>query len=177
MSDGIQEEIRDDTVDNSVMEPAEVLQESQEYEAASDNVVNCIKINFSERNSYQDEGEYSGQSSAAATPLERSQEISHLHGSSTSSPVNSPVSKDLQLFKEWSSFIHLLARIPVKAQKGLSTFDLKLTCISTISEEILVIGTNVGIVYWYNRRTDALDRLRCDVCVVPHKTMFIGKWN
>lgn len=152
MSNGTESE----NLENVLAVPVEELQEShEEPEEQHSQVVNAIQIDISELSSFQDDGELSEQSSTTATPLETSQEIA---------PSAENVSNEnLLLFKEWNTLINLLARIPVKAQKGLSSFDLKLTCIGTICDEILVIGTNVGVVYWYNRRTDVLDRLRCDV--------------
>ncbi|ODM97592.1 Tectonin beta-propeller repeat-containing protein 2 [Orchesella cincta] len=143
--------------ENNVVEEAEELLKSQEESQPS---VHCIRIDVSEV-SFPDDGIYSEQSSATATPLERSQEVAQDKLRLEDALAVAPKTVSL---KEWSTLINLLARIPVKAQKGLSSMDLKLTCISTISgsEEILVIGTNVGIVYWYNRKTDVLDRLRCE---------------
>ncbi|CAL8111418.1 unnamed protein product [Orchesella dallaii] len=145
-----------DSENNIVEEATEELLKSQEEPS-----VHCIRIDVSEVNFPDDgDGAYSEQSSAAATPLERSQEVTQ-DNLRLEDALALPKTVSL---KEWSTLINLLARIPVKAQRGLSTLDLKLTCISTMSgsEEILVIGTNVGIVYWYNRKTDVLDRLRCE---------------
>jgi len=156
MSNGMENE------NNNGLEEAEELLKSQEEVEPS---VHCIRVDVSQVSFPGDDGDgaNSEQSSATATPLERSQEVTQ-----DNLRLQDALTQDLKniSLKEWSTLINLLARIPVKAQKGLSTLDLKLTCISTISdksEEILVIGTNVGIVYWYNRKTDVLDRLRCEV--------------
>lgn len=132
-------------------EDIEKLQESQEA-LEKEEVVTCVQIDINERTVKNDEP-----SSCGTTPLEMSEEGEKIPGG-----------KVPPVLKEWSSSINLLARIPVRAQKGLSTFDLKLTCVGTINQDILVIGTNVGVVYWYNRNTDVLDRLRCEVSSIYH---------
>jgi hypothetical protein len=66
------------------------------------------------------------------------------------------------LLREWGPMYELLSRIPLKAQKGLVTLDLKLTCVAAAAE-FLAIGTNVGLVYWYNRKLDLLERLKTQV--------------
>jgi hypothetical protein len=66
------------------------------------------------------------------------------------------------LLREWGPMYELLSRIPLKAQKGLATLDLKLTCVAAAAE-FLAIGTNVGLVYWYNRKLDLLERLKTEV--------------
>ena len=68
------------------------------------------------------------------------------------------------VLREWSPLTNLLQQIPQKAQRGLFTQDLNFTCIDVLPE-FIVVGTNVGLVYWYNRRTEELQRLRCEVCV------------
>lgn len=161
MSNGREEVTLENEVVVAVDVPVEELLESQENGGNNEKVVDCIQVDISERDRLlPEDGDLSGQSSAAATPLERSQEVLQ---------EGTAVENVAPLLKEWNSLINILARIPVKAQKGLSTFDLKLTCISTIAEEILLIGTNVGVVYWYNRKTDVLDRLRCEVSVKCEK--------
>lgn len=64
--------------------------------------------------------------------------------------------------KEWNSMEHLLNKIPLKAQKGLTTFDLEITCVAAV-DDYLALGTNVGLIYWYRRSTDVLERLKIEV--------------
>ena len=64
--------------------------------------------------------------------------------------------------REWSRQTNLLSKIPEKAQKGFATLELSLTCIGVLSD-FLAVGTNVGIIYWYDRRRDTLERLKIEV--------------
>ncbi len=75
-----------------------------------------------------------------------------------------PVSEDDGILREWAPLSSLLLQIPPKAQRGLFTGDLNFTCIAAIPD-YLVIGTNHGLVYWYNRLTNELQRLRCEVLI------------
>ena len=74
----------------------------------------------------------------------------------------SPVADSELSLREWSQQINLLSKIPEKAQKGFMTLDLHLTCIGVISDYI-ALGTNVGLIYWYNRKQDSLERLKFEV--------------
>jgi len=91
---------------------------------------------------------------------------------STTSPV-SVVSNDCEEmfvsssnktpnFREWSPLSNLLAKIPLKAQKNYATMDLSFTCIA-VDSKFLAIGTNVGLLYWYDREHDLLERLKIEV--------------
>ncbi|CAH1122964.1 unnamed protein product [Ceutorhynchus assimilis] len=62
--------------------------------------------------------------------------------------------------REWAPLSDLFDKLPAKTG-GLFSQDIKLTCIDALSE-FLVIGTNVGTVYWYNRKRKDLQRLRCE---------------
>ncbi|KAK3921074.1 WD repeat-containing protein [Frankliniella fusca] len=72
-----------------------------------------------------------------------------------------PVSEDEGTLREWAPLSALLLQIPPKAQRGLFTGDLNFTCVAAIPD-YLAIGTNHGLVYWYNRCTNELQRLRCE---------------
>ncbi|KAJ1519907.1 hypothetical protein ONE63_004145 [Megalurothrips usitatus] len=78
-----------------------------------------------------------------------------------------PSSEDDGALREWAPLSTLLSQIPPKAQRGLFTGDLNLTCIAALPD-YLAIGTNHGLVYWYNRLTNELQRLRCEntVCAI-----------
>lgn len=69
---------------------------------------------------------------------------------------------NLSPLREWSQQINLLSKIPEKAQKGFMTMDLHLTCVGVISDYI-ALGTNVGLIYWYNRNQDTLERFKFEV--------------
>ncbi|GFS40087.1 hypothetical protein NPIL_576442 [Nephila pilipes] len=68
---------------------------------------------------------------------------------------------DHPILQEYPLQSHLLHLIPSRAQKALSTFDIEFTCIDADGHYI-AIGTNIGIVYVFDRRTNNLNRLRND---------------
>ncbi|KFM61086.1 Tectonin beta-propeller repeat-containing protein 2, partial [Stegodyphus mimosarum] len=55
------------------------------------------------------------------------------------------------IFKEFLLQSNLLERIPARAQKGLSTFDIEFTSLDA-NGPYLAIGTNIGIVYLFDRK-------------------------
>lgn len=72
-----------------------------------------------------------------------------------------PMSEDGGPLREWSPLTNLLQQIPIKLQNGLFTQNINFTCIDALPE-FIAIGTNCGLVYWYNRETGDLQRLRCE---------------
>lgn len=73
-----------------------------------------------------------------------------------------PSSEEEGILQEWAPLENLLQQIPVKAQKGLFTHDLNLTCVDVIPE-FIAVGTNFGLVYWYDRRKGDLKKLPFEV--------------
>ncbi|XP_034939342.1 WD repeat-containing protein CG11141 isoform X2 [Chelonus insularis] len=72
-----------------------------------------------------------------------------------------PMSEDGGPLREWAPLTSLLQQIPVKLQSGIFTQDIIFTCIDVVPE-FIAIGTNCGLVYWYDRATGDLQRLRCE---------------
>ncbi|CAH1791291.1 unnamed protein product [Owenia fusiformis] len=66
------------------------------------------------------------------------------------------------LLQEFSPLSHLLHLLPHKAQKGLFTTDIQLLCIDADAEYI-ALGSNIGIVFLYDRKKITLQRLNCQV--------------
>lgn len=64
--------------------------------------------------------------------------------------------------REWTPCSHILSLIPPRIQNGLFSSELCLTCVDAVSEYI-ALGTNVGLVYWYDRKKGNIQRLRCEV--------------
>ena len=82
-----------------------------------------------------------------------------------SSTMSSQVSDEetVEPPREFDDLGDLIAQIPRKAQKGLLTqIDLKLLCIDA-NQEYIALGSNVGIVFLYNRKKRFLERLRTKV--------------
>ena len=73
-----------------------------------------------------------------------------------------PICEEVGPLREWAPESRLLQQIPLKAQKGLFSYDLNLTCLD-VDSEYIAVGTNCGLVYWYCRGTGELQRLRFEV--------------
>ncbi|XP_015517957.2 WD repeat-containing protein CG11141 isoform X1 [Neodiprion pinetum] len=75
--------------------------------------------------------------------------------------MTTPMCEDGGLLREWVPLTKLLQQIPLKSQNGLFTQDVNFTCIDAVTE-FIAIGTNHGLVYWYDREKGDLQRLRCE---------------
>lgn len=75
---------------------------------------------------------------------------------------NSNLREQIRNLREWAPQAEVLNKVPQKIQKGLFFQDLNITCVD-ILPEFLALGTNVGIVYWYNRSNGEVQKLRCEV--------------
>lgn len=62
--------------------------------------------------------------------------------------------------KEFAPLTHILRHIPQQAQKGLNKIDIRLTCISVVPEYV-AIGSNVGLLYLYDRHKNSMQKLKC----------------
>ena len=69
---------------------------------------------------------------------------------------------ELSNLGEYSSMRYCLNEIPQRVRRGLSIVDVHFTCFD-VTEEFIVIGTNIGVIYWSNRKTNELKRLRPQV--------------
>ncbi|XP_061173817.1 tectonin beta-propeller repeat-containing protein 2-like isoform X2 [Saccostrea echinata] len=62
--------------------------------------------------------------------------------------------------KEHRSLDYLLSQIPRRAQKGfLSNCDLILKCVD-VNPDYIALGTNVGVVYLFDRKKELIERLK-----------------
>ncbi|XP_022826429.1 WD repeat-containing protein CG11141 [Spodoptera litura] len=68
--------------------------------------------------------------------------------------------------REWAPCSHILNLIPPRIQTGIFSNELCLTCVDAVSEYI-ALGTNVGLVYWYDRKKGNIQRLRCEASTSP----------
>lgn len=73
-----------------------------------------------------------------------------------------PKSEDDGVLREWGLLTGLLREIPLTVRKGLFLESVTLTCVDAVPEYIAV-GTNIGVVYWYDRKTHNMQRLRPEV--------------
>lgn len=69
---------------------------------------------------------------------------------------------DVRDLREWSPLTDVFAKLPLKVQKGFFSVELNVTCVDAL-DEYLAIGTDAGIVYWYNRRNGNVQNLRTEV--------------
>ncbi|XP_059491142.1 tectonin beta-propeller repeat-containing protein 2-like [Neocloeon triangulifer] len=65
------------------------------------------------------------------------------------------------MLREWAPLTALLQQVPQRVQRGLFWDDLCLTCIDVLPE-FIAIGTDHGLVLWYDRRTGHMERLKCE---------------
>lgn len=79
---------------------------------------------------------------------------------------------DLANIKEWNLLTDLLNKLPTKLQKGIFYNDLILTCVNVL-KDFIALGTDCGVILWYNRKNGEMQRLRCEVNI--NNTYFIYK--
>lgn len=71
--------------------------------------------------------------------------------------------QQIRELQEWQPLDDLLAKIPTKsARNHMFPHDMALTCVDAVPE-FIAIGTDAGFVFWYNRQTGDMQRLRCEV--------------
>ncbi|XP_063386040.1 WD repeat-containing protein CG11141 [Cydia fagiglandana] len=68
--------------------------------------------------------------------------------------------------REWTPCTHILNLIPPRISTGIFSSELCLTCVDAVSDYI-ALGTNVGLVYWYDRKKGNIQRLRCEAAATP----------
>ncbi|KMY91978.1 WD repeat-containing protein CG11141 [Drosophila simulans] len=71
-------------------------------------------------------------------------------------------SKELCSIREWAPLTEVIERIPARLQRGFFPANLNLTCVDA-TEEFLAMGSDAGIVFWYNRRTGEMQKLKAEV--------------
>ena len=71
------------------------------------------------------------------------------------------------LLQEFEPLTDLLVKVPHSIQKGVLMCDITWTCID-VTDDWVVIGTDVGIVYVYSRPRDTVvHQLTSQVMAVP----------
>ncbi|XP_055320315.1 WD repeat-containing protein CG11141 [Sitodiplosis mosellana] len=68
---------------------------------------------------------------------------------------------DLNNLREWKPTKDVFEKIPPKIQRGFFFQELNITCIDVLPE-FLAIGSDVGIIFWYNRRNGNVQKLRTE---------------
>ncbi|KAH8373116.1 hypothetical protein KR009_012125 [Drosophila setifemur] len=70
--------------------------------------------------------------------------------------------KELCSIREWAPLTDLIDRIPARLQRGFFAANLNLTCVDA-SEEFLAVGSDAGIIFWHNRRSGEMQKLKAEV--------------
>lgn len=63
--------------------------------------------------------------------------------------------------REWAPLVNLVNKIPATVQRGLLFHDISITCVDLV-DEFVALGSNVGIVFWYNRKGGSVERLQTE---------------
>ncbi|KAG1707003.1 Tectonin beta-propeller repeat-containing protein 2 [Nymphon striatum] len=87
-------------------------------------------------------------------------DISACEQSSESSSINSDSVDFSSSLKDYGPMLNLMNLLPSKAQRGISTFPLKVNCLDAIETEI-VVGCNIDTLFLYSRKSKNLRRLKC----------------
>lgn len=66
------------------------------------------------------------------------------------------------MLREWAPLTDLFKHLPIKIKQGLFQKDINLTCIDVLSEYI-VLGTNVGCIYLFERKSKNILKFPCEV--------------
>lgn len=67
-----------------------------------------------------------------------------------------------KLLREWAPLTDILDHLPTHYYRGLIPLELSITCIAAL-EEYLALGTNVGVVFLYNRSNGRMQRYKTEV--------------
>lgn len=71
---------------------------------------------------------------------------------------------NIKNLREWSPLSDLLSKIPIRIQKTFFYQDVNITCIDVLPD-FIALGSDVGIVFWYNRSTGDVQKLRSEVSI------------
>ncbi|TDG44671.1 hypothetical protein AWZ03_008906 [Drosophila navojoa] len=63
--------------------------------------------------------------------------------------------------REWAPLTEIMELIPT-ARRGFFPANLNVTCVDAV-EDFLALGSDAGIVFWYNRRSGEMQKLKAEV--------------
>lgn len=66
---------------------------------------------------------------------------------------------DVESLREWAPLTDLLEKVPARIQKGIFSQNLNITSVAAVPE-FIALGTDAGIVFWYNRASGEIQKLR-----------------
>lgn len=73
---------------------------------------------------------------------------------------------DRPVFREWAPLDFLNEKIPLRYHQGFVTKDLIYTCVA-VSCDSIVIGSNAGVLFWFNRAVQHVIRKSIDERLTP----------
>lgn len=76
-------------------------------------------------------------------------------------------SVDIRNLREWSPQTDVFHKIPLKIQKGFFFQELNVTCVDALPD-FVALGTDAGIIYWYNRQNGDVQKLRTEVMQIHY---------
>ena len=65
------------------------------------------------------------------------------------------------IFREWARLTRLVEKIPPKFHQGFTSKEIILTCIAS-SRHSIVIGSNSGVIFWFDRSSETIKRTNID---------------
>lgn len=65
--------------------------------------------------------------------------------------------------REWAPLTEIMDLIPA-ARRGFFPANLNVTCVDAV-EDFLALGSDAGIVFWYNRRSGEMQKLKAEVSI------------
>lgn len=69
---------------------------------------------------------------------------------------------NIRNLREWLPINDIFQKIPQKISKGLFFVDVNVTCIDAV-DDFIALGTDVGVVFWYNRSDGQIKKFRTEV--------------
>lgn len=76
--------------------------------------------------------------------------------------MSSPKLEEEGVLREWAPLSKLLHQIPMKMRQGMFLEDLRFTSVDATTE-CIVLGSNCGTCFWYDRGTHYVQHLRPEV--------------
>ncbi len=73
--------------------------------------------------------------------------------------------EEVSRIRECTPMNYCFNDVPLRVRRGLSVVEVQFCSLDAV-EEFIAIGTTVGIVYWCNRKTQKVERLRPEVNTV-----------
>lgn len=79
---------------------------------------------------------------------------------------------DQPAYREWTPLSHLVEKIPPRFHQGFVSKELILTVV-TISCDSVVLGSNAGVLFWFNRNNHNVNRRSVDEKFTPTSALAI----